>query len=145
MRKTIIVETQTGYSFGILWLEIFTKKKQPPEVFCRKGVLRNVTKSTGKHLCQNLKPATLLKERLWHKCLPVYFAKFLRTSFFTENVWWLLLLPTGINLFKINKGNTKTICEICSELKIKTSERHRRLHFDVFIVNFEHKPHIDFE
>ena len=29
-------------------------KKQPPEVFCEKGVLRNFTKFTGKHLCQSL-------------------------------------------------------------------------------------------
>ena len=28
-------------------------------------------------------PATLLK-RIWHKCFPVNFAKFLRTPFFTE-------------------------------------------------------------
>ena len=26
---------------------------QPPEVFCKKGVLRNFAKFTGKHLCQN--------------------------------------------------------------------------------------------
>ena len=25
-----------------------------PEVFCKKGVLRNYTKFTGKHLCQSL-------------------------------------------------------------------------------------------
>ena len=29
-------------------------KKQPPEVFCEKVVLRNFTKFTGKHLCQSL-------------------------------------------------------------------------------------------
>ena len=40
------------------------------EVFCKKGVLRNFTKFTGKHRCQSLfllscrlKPATLLKKR----------------------------------------------------------------------------------
>ena len=37
-------------------------------------------------------PATLLKKRLWHRCFPVNFAKFLRTPFFTEHLWWLLLL-----------------------------------------------------
>ena len=26
-------------------------KKQPPEVFCEKGVLKNFAKFTGKHLC----------------------------------------------------------------------------------------------
>ena len=27
---------------------------QPPEVFCKKGVLRNFAKFAGKHLCQRL-------------------------------------------------------------------------------------------
>ena len=29
-------------------------QKQPPEVFCEKGVLRNFAKFTGKRLCQSL-------------------------------------------------------------------------------------------
>ena len=29
-------------------------QKQPPEVFCKKGVLRNFAYFTGKHLCQSL-------------------------------------------------------------------------------------------
>ena len=55
----------------------------------RKGVLKNFAKFTGKHLCKSLffnevaglRPATLLKKRLWHRCFPVNFAKFLRTPF----------------------------------------------------------------
>ena len=31
------------------------------------------------------------KEEIWHRCFPVNFAKFLRTLFFTEHLWWLLL------------------------------------------------------
>ena len=54
-----------------------------------RGVLGNFGKFTGKHLCQSLffnkvaglRPATLLKKRLWHRCFPVNFAKFLRTPF----------------------------------------------------------------
>ena len=69
------------------------------DVFCKKSVLRSSTKFTGKHLCQSLffnnvaglRPATLLKKRLWHRCFPVNFLKFLRTLFFTEHLWWLLL------------------------------------------------------
>ena len=38
-----------------------------------------------------LSPATLLKKRLWHRCFPVNFVKFLRTPFFIEHLWWLLL------------------------------------------------------
>ena len=70
-----------------------------PEVFCRKGVLSNFAKFTGKHLCQSLffnkvaglRPATLLTKRLWHRCFPVNFAKFLRTLCFTEHLRWLVL------------------------------------------------------
>ena len=55
----------------------------------RKCILRNFAKFTGKHLCQVLfynkvagpEPATLLEKRLWHRCFPMNFAKFLRTSF----------------------------------------------------------------
>ena len=64
-----------------------------PEVFCKKGVLRNSTKFTGKH-CQGLffnkvaglRPTTSLKKSLWHRCFPVKFTKFLRAPFFTEHL-----------------------------------------------------------
>ena len=58
-----------------------------PVVFCKKGVLRNFTKFTGKHLCQSLffNKVSFLKKRLWHRRFPVNFAKFLRTPFLTEH------------------------------------------------------------
>ena len=43
----------------------------------------------GREKC--LRPATLLKKRLWHRCFPVNFVKFLRTPFFIEHLCWLLL------------------------------------------------------
>ena len=49
-------------------------QKQPPKVLCKKGVLRNFAKFTG--------PSTLLKKRLWHRCFPVSFTKFLRNLFY---------------------------------------------------------------
>ena len=33
----------------------------------------------------------MLKKRLWHKCFPVNFMKFLRTPFSQNTSWWLLL------------------------------------------------------
>ena len=53
----------------------FTLKheKQPPEVFCKKSVPRN-------------RPAALSKKRLWHRCFPVNFAKFLKIPFLTEQL-----------------------------------------------------------
>ena len=41
--------------------------------------------------------------------------------------------PAGIYLLKVNNRNTRTRCEICSKLTIKTG---------VFIVNFEHISHL---
>ena len=38
-----------------------------------------------------------LKKRLWHRCFPVNFVKFLRTSFFAEHLRWLILVIT-VNL-----------------------------------------------
>ena len=38
---------------------------------------------------------TLLKKRLWYRCFPVNFAKFLRMSFLTEHLRWLLLFIDG--------------------------------------------------
>ena len=54
-----------------------------------KGVLINFTKFTEKHPCKGLffnkvaglRPATLLKKSLLHRCFPVNFANFLRTTF----------------------------------------------------------------
>ena len=42
-------------------------------------------------LVADLVPATLLKKRLWRRCFPVNFAKFLRTPFLTEHLRSLLL------------------------------------------------------
>ena len=47
--------------------------------------------------------------------------------------------PTGIYLSKFNNRNTRTMCEICSKLTIKTTERRSSV---VFIVNFEQISHI---
>ena len=76
-----------------------TSRSSRQEVFCEKGVLRIFAKFTGKYLWHNLfynkvailRLATLLKKRLWHKCFPVNFAKFLRTLFCTEHLRWLHL------------------------------------------------------
>ena len=56
-------------------------QKQSPEVFCKRSFHSNFAKFTGKHLCQSL----------WNRFFPVNFKKFLRTPFFTEHLWWLVL------------------------------------------------------
>ena len=85
LKKTLAITTN--------WTNYLARSSRP------KVVLRDLTKFTGKHLCQSLffikavglTPGTLLKKRRWHSCFPVKFVKFLRTPFYTEHLWWLLL------------------------------------------------------
>ena len=49
-----------------------------------------------------------------------------------------LLNPGGNYLLKANKRNTRTSCEICSYLTIKTPEWRHWRRSGVFIVNFEY-------
>ena len=67
-----------------------------PEVFCKKGVLRNFAKFTRKHLCQiffliSCKPRLTYNFIKKETLTRVNFAKILRTPFFIEHLWWLLL------------------------------------------------------
>ena len=82
----------------------------------RKGVLRNLTKFTGTHLCQSLffnkvaalKPAALLKRRLWHRRFPVNFAKFLRTLFLQNISGRLFLRVLNMCLQVLNHSFSET-------------------------------------
>ena len=47
------------------------RQKQSSEVFCKKCVLRNFVKFTGKDLCQSLYFNKVAVLRLWQKCFPV--------------------------------------------------------------------------
>ena len=80
-------------------------------MFCKKGVLTNFTKIHRKtpvpeslfNEVAGLRSATLLKKRLWHRCFPVNFAKFLRTPFIIEHVWWLFLnFPANVNILRLH-------------------------------------------
>ena len=48
------------------------------------------------------------------------------------------LYPAGNYMFKINNRNTKTRCEICSNLTLKTPEQRQLGRSGFFFVNFEH-------
>ena len=76
------------------------QQKQPPEVFCEKGVVKDFSKFTEKYLW--LRPATLLKTRLQHTGL----GKFLRIPFLHNtpgDCFWSKameneVMVTGVNL-----------------------------------------------
>ena len=59
-----------------------------PEMFCRKGVLRNFAKFTENHLCRSLffnkdlRPATLLKKRLLAQVFSCEYCEISKNKFF---------------------------------------------------------------
>ena len=63
---------------------VMWKEEQPPEEFCKKGILRDFAKFTGKRLCQS---------PFFNKVagFPVNFAKFLKTPILAEHLGWMLL------------------------------------------------------
>ena len=66
----------------------------------KKGVLRNFTKLTGKHLCQSL----FFNKVTGQGCFPVNFVKFLRTPSFIEHLWMTASLLQNIEIFERPSG-----------------------------------------
>ena len=72
-----------------IWAEAVTQRCSVKKVFLE--ILPNAQENTCARSLQSLRPATLLKKRLWHSCFLVNFVKFVRILFLTEHLRWLLL------------------------------------------------------
>ena len=79
----------SSLEWRVFFLPSIKYRSSLPEVFGKKGVLKIFAKFTVKQLCRSLffnkfaglRPATLWKKILRHRCFPVIFPKFLRTPF----------------------------------------------------------------
>ena len=60
--------------------KIFSHKMKNIKYEMKQNVLENFVKITGKHMCQSLRLATLLKNKFRRRCVVVNFAKFLRAA-----------------------------------------------------------------
>ena len=64
-----------------------------------KKVFLEISQHSQKNTCARVlfliklqtEACNFIKKRLWPRCFPVKFLKFLRTTFLTEHFWWLLL------------------------------------------------------
>ena len=116
-------------------------------MFHKKGVLKGV-------LCQSpffnkvagLRSATLFKKRLWQRCFPVNFVKFLRTPFLQNNSVRLpLSIEVNSNQLKyvptmtitITWARLRTGTNMCSVSAVKTLEQPPRMLF-IFFLDFEY-------
>ena len=84
-----------------------------PEVFCKKCVLKNFTKFSGKHLCQSLffnKVADLrpIKEETLAQMFSYEFWEILKNTIFTEHLWWVLPIIVGTWHPEIQKQSPKS-------------------------------------
>ena len=78
---------------------ILRYRSSRPEVFCKKKVFLEILQNSQENTCIRVSflikfpalPASLLKKRLWHQCFLPHFAKFLRTPYFIEHLWRLLV------------------------------------------------------
>ena len=83
-----------------------TRQKQPPELFCKKAVVRKCAKVTGKDLCQSLfliklqASGNFIKKETLAKVFSCEFVEIYKTTFLTEYLRWLLLA------FRVN-----TLCD----------------------------------
>ena len=62
----------------IQWVEAVTQTCSVKKVFLE------ISQNPQEYTCVRV-------SRLWHRCFPVNFVKFLRTPFLIEHLWWLLL------------------------------------------------------
>ena len=70
------------------------EQKEPSEIYCKKRCSSKFRKINRKApmpeflFKESCRPeANFIKKRLWHRCTPVNFAKFLRINFLTEHLW----------------------------------------------------------
>ena len=86
--------------FPIRIIQLYQKyisRSTRPDIFCKKGVLRNFTKFTVKHLCQCLffnkvaveVACNFTKKETLVQVFSCEFCKISKNTFFTEH-WWLL-------------------------------------------------------
>ena len=64
-------------------------QKEPPEVFCKKAVLKKSAIFTGKHLCWS--PCNFIKKGFQCRCFPFNIADISRTAFLQNTSGRLLL------------------------------------------------------
>ena len=73
------------------WMFGYNFKKNRPEVFCKKGVLKMFAKYIGNTYAGVSFARNFIKKRLQERCLPLNFAKCLRTLFWQNTSVRLLL------------------------------------------------------
>ena len=92
---------------------------------------------------RSLFTCNFIKKRPWHRCIPVNFAKFLRTSFFIEHLRWIFLFYTFclkwwgqfLSFCKPNDSKTNTYFFLPSSCKSSDSNVSQYILLSSYILN----------
>ena len=145
------------------------KKKEKASKQKRLNDLKAVTKVNmllfQPFLSVNVTVLAILVRQLWQSAiffslpsLLFFEIHFADPVFYDHHMKWIIVIhkvvfgvwtsysyafyPAANYMFKVNHGNTRTRCEICSKLTIKTSGRRQWDGSGAFIFNFEHISHL---
>ena len=65
-----------------------------------KNVFLEISQNSQENTCARIAGLRInLKNKLWHRCFPVNFAKFPWIPFFTEHLWWVLQVIQIYDIF----------------------------------------------
>ena len=102
--------------------------------FCNKRINGIFHKPSRTSRNSHQRPATLLKKKLWHRCFPVNFVKFLRTPF-SQNTSGRLLLNFHSRKKIINLGRARK-----SNLQIRRLCEEKQQNNLIFVVSLRYVP-----
>ena len=104
-------------------------QKQPPDVFFKKkGVIRNFSKFTGKHLCQKL----FFKKETLAQVFSCEFCEISTNTFFTEHLWTTAFLIQPVTLFLLEMLINKKTRHFDSSLNHQEHLFHRTCYHQLF-------------
>ena len=97
--------TYSEEHLGTLLTEAATRSVLKGKVFLE------ISRNSPENPCTRVRSATLFKKRLWYRCFPVNFAKFLRTSFLKNTSGRLLRYSSN---FSVVQNNFLFLCRCFS-------------------------------
>ena len=133
--SSIMINVHASRNF---WSKI---QEQTPEVFCKKKVFLN--KFHKIHRKTPVSESFLLKKRLWDRCFPVNFVKFLRTPFLQDTSRQRLLKDNSasvhhynihilvIEMYKVINGMSPEIMNDAFKLRDETHHLRHTTQFPV--------------
>ena len=93
----LLVDEKSSFTYPPSYTEAVIQRCSVKKVFLE------ISQNSQENACARISfLVTLLKKRPWHWCFPVNFTKFLRTPFYLEHLWWLLLHIFCLHFLRIH-------------------------------------------